>query len=111
MSPNDFARLIDTHAASLVLYARQWSGTPEDVVQEAFLKLVRQRRPPDDAVAWLYRVRPWLPWMSPRWSAADAASRRPPVGWCAGSSSPRSMGLDAETAVAMLQRLPRSRAR
>ena len=43
----DFARLIDAHAAPLVLYARLWCDAPEDVVQEAFLKLVRQGRPPD----------------------------------------------------------------
>jgi RNA polymerase sigma-70 factor (ECF subfamily) len=40
MSPSDVARLIDAHAAPLVLYARQWCAAPEDVVQEAFLKLV-----------------------------------------------------------------------
>src|SRR5690349_16930225 len=56
MTPADIARLIDVHAAPLVLYARQWSGEPEDVVQEAFLELVRQHSPPKDAVAWLYRV-------------------------------------------------------
>ena len=56
MSPTDLTALVDAHAGPLVLYARQWCGAPEDVVQEAFLKLVRQRRPPDDAVAWLYRV-------------------------------------------------------
>jgi len=36
MSPTEFARLIDAHAAPLVLYARQWCDAPEDVVQEAF---------------------------------------------------------------------------
>src|SRR5262249_12843744 len=56
MSPSDFARLIDTHAAPLVLYARQWCDEPEDVVQDAFVKLVRQNRLPDDVSAWLYRV-------------------------------------------------------
>jgi RNA polymerase sigma-70 factor (ECF subfamily) len=56
MSPADLARLIDGHSAPLVLYARQWCDAPEDVVQEAFVKLVRQRRPPEDVVAWLYRV-------------------------------------------------------
>ena len=56
MNAPDFARLIDAHAAPLVLYARQWCGTPEDVVQEAFIELVRQKRPPADVVAWLYRV-------------------------------------------------------
>src|SRR5262249_3432779 len=52
----EVARLIDAHAAPLVLYARQWCDAPEDVVQEAFLKLVRLGQPPQDAAAWLYRV-------------------------------------------------------
>ena len=56
MEPQEFARLIDASAAPLVLYARQWCGAPEDVVQEAFIKLVSQRRMPEDVLAWLYRV-------------------------------------------------------
>ena len=56
MTATEVARLIDTHAATLVLCARQWCAEPEDVVQEAFVKLVRQSRPPVDAVAWLYCV-------------------------------------------------------
>lgn len=56
MTPAQVAILIDTHAAALALCARQWCAEPEDVVQEAFMKLVRQRQPPNDAVAWLYRV-------------------------------------------------------
>src|SRR5690242_1452038 len=56
MGPELLARLVDRHAAALVLYARQWCAAPEDVVQEAFLKLVAQRPPPDNPVPWLYRV-------------------------------------------------------
>jgi RNA polymerase sigma-70 factor (ECF subfamily) len=56
MTPGQVAKLVDTHAAALVLCARQWCSEPEDVVQEAFIKLVRQRPTPTDAVAWLYRV-------------------------------------------------------
>jgi RNA polymerase sigma factor (sigma-70 family) len=47
---------MDRHAAVLELYARQWCDCSEDVVQEALIELVQQTRPPDDAVAWLYRV-------------------------------------------------------
>jgi RNA polymerase sigma-70 factor (ECF subfamily) len=50
------ARLLDDHGASLVLYARSWCRSPEDVVQEALVELVGRRSPPDNAVAWLYRV-------------------------------------------------------
>jgi RNA polymerase sigma-70 factor (ECF subfamily) len=56
MGPELLGRLVDEHAAALVLYARQWCSAAEDVVQEAFLKLVAQRPPPANAVPWLYRV-------------------------------------------------------
>ncbi len=56
MGPNLLASLFDSHAAALALYARQWCDGPEDIVQEAFVKLARQRPPPDRAVPWLYRV-------------------------------------------------------
>src|SRR6188768_910025 len=59
MAPVDqelVARLADQHAAALVLYAQQWCATPEDVVQESFLALVKQRQRPDNPVAWLFRV-------------------------------------------------------
>ena len=56
MGPDLLGRLVDQHAPALVLYARQWCAAPEDVVQEAFLKLVAQRQPPDNPLAWLYRV-------------------------------------------------------
>jgi RNA polymerase sigma-70 factor (ECF subfamily) len=106
MEPSDVARFIDAHLAPLVLYARQWCDAPEDVVQEAFLKLVRQGRPPQDAVAWLYRVV-----RNGALDAAKTARRRQkresavarPVRWFVEAAVE---GLDAETAVAALQRLP-----
>ncbi len=54
--PELLGRLLDEHAAALTLFARQWCGTPEDVVQEAFVQLARQAECPRDATAWLYRV-------------------------------------------------------
>jgi RNA polymerase sigma-70 factor (ECF subfamily) len=56
MGPEALRRLVDGHAAALVLFARQWCSAPEDVVQDAFVKLAAQRRPPDHPVAWLHRV-------------------------------------------------------
>jgi RNA polymerase sigma factor (sigma-70 family) len=105
MSPSDFARLIDGHAAPLVLYARQWCVEPEDVVQDAFLKLARQHTPPGDPAAWLYRV--------VRNGAIDAgkrARRRQRRESAAARSvrwfvEPEVDGLDAETAVDALKRL------
>ena len=105
MSPPDLARLIDAHAAPLVLYARQWCDAPEDVVQEAFVKLVRQSRPPEDAAAWLYRVvrngALDAAKMARRRHQHEAAAARP-VRWFV---EPEVDGLDAKTAVAALERL------
>lgn len=56
MGPEELASLVDEHAAALVLYARQWSPQPEDIVQEALLKLMAQRTPPARLLPWLYRV-------------------------------------------------------
>ena len=56
MGPEQLGRLIDAHAAALTLYARQWCAAPEDVVQEAFVKLAGCRPPPDNPAAWLHRV-------------------------------------------------------
>ena len=47
---------MDTHGGPLVIYARQWCDTPEDVVQDAFLHLMRQQTTPSNPVGWLYRV-------------------------------------------------------
>src|SRR5262249_941041 len=106
MTPHDFARLMDAHGPPLVLYARQWCATPEDVVQDTFLKLVALRQPPREAVPWLYRV--------VRNGAIDAgktarrrqrreASVARPVRWFV---EPKIDGLDAATAVAALLKLP-----
>jgi RNA polymerase sigma factor (sigma-70 family) len=105
MSSTDLARLIDANAAPLVLYARQWCEAAEDVVQEAFLKLVHQSRPPVDVVAWLYRVV-----RNGAIDAAKTATRRQrresaaarPVRWFVEREVDC---LDAETAVAALERL------
>lgn len=56
MSPLEFAFLVDKYGPALILYARQWAPAPEDVVQEAFLKLLRLRVDPREVVPWLYRV-------------------------------------------------------
>ena len=44
-------RLFDEHSPALVLYARQWSSSPEDVVQEALIQLLRQKQLPSDPIA------------------------------------------------------------
>jgi RNA polymerase sigma factor (sigma-70 family) len=106
MSPHEFARLVDTHGPPLILYARQWCQAAEDVVQDAFLKLLAVRRPPENLVAWLYRV--------VRNGALDAgktARRRQQREFAAARPErwflePSVDGLDAEAAVAALRSLP-----
>jgi RNA polymerase sigma factor (sigma-70 family) len=56
IGPEILTRLLDEHAAALVLYAQQLCDAPEDVVQEAFLALVRQPAPPENVLSWLYKV-------------------------------------------------------
>jgi RNA polymerase sigma-70 factor (ECF subfamily) len=56
ISAETVTRLWHERRAALLLYARQWCDTPEDVVQEAFLLLVRQAEAPQHPVSWLYRV-------------------------------------------------------
>lgn len=56
MTARELADLIAAHAATLVLFARQWCDTPEDAVQDAFCQLMTARPAPIDPVAWLYRV-------------------------------------------------------
>jgi RNA polymerase sigma-70 factor (ECF subfamily) len=106
MTPHDIAQLVKDCGPRLVLYARQWCGTPEDVVQDAFLKLAAQRRPPRDVVAWLYRV------VRNRAMDAGKVERRRKQRESRAASSTRWFveaeidGLDAPAAVAALERLP-----
>ena len=106
MKPDVLGRLLDEHAAALVLYARQWCATPEDVVQEAFVKLAAQRPEPDNCLAWLYRVvrngALDAAKMARRRQRRESAAARP-VRWFV---EPEVDGLDAAAAVAALERLP-----
>lgn len=107
MGPEQLSRLVDDYAAALVLYARQWCAAPEDVVQEAFVKLAAQRFPPENVAGWLYRVV-----RNGALAAARAERRRRrhestaglrTPSWFAPSAEAR---LDAEIATAALQTLP-----
>jgi RNA polymerase sigma-70 factor (ECF subfamily) len=107
MDPEQVGELIDRHAAALTLYARQWCAAPEDVVQEAFLKLFRQSRPPDHPIAWLYRVvrnhavSAARSAQRRRRHEAQAASQAAP--WFLAGSS---LNLGAEEAADAVRRLP-----
>ncbi len=56
VSSETLKRLLDAHSAALTLYARQWCQTPEDIVQDVFLLLMREPVAPENAVGWLYRA-------------------------------------------------------
>lgn len=56
MDATQLGRLIDAHAGALVLYARQWTAAPEDVVQEAFLSLMALPQVPEPVTPWLFKV-------------------------------------------------------
>ncbi len=107
MGPEGFSRLVDEQSAALLLYARQWCGAPEDVVQEAFLKLAGQVKTPDYPVAWLYRVV-----RNGAISAARSAQRRRRHEEAAAGRTPawfipsEAGQLDGEIASAALAKLP-----
>jgi RNA polymerase sigma factor (sigma-70 family) len=106
MGPEQLGQLVDRHAAALALYARQWCAAPEDVVQEAFLKLVRQCPAPRHVVAWLFRVV-----RNGAISVARSEKRRRRYETAAAEELPawfessEGVGLDGETAAAALRNL------
>jgi RNA polymerase sigma factor (sigma-70 family) len=106
VTPEVLGRLFDRYAAALRLFARQWCGCAEDVVQEALVELAGQPRMPDDAAAWLYRVvrnKAIVAWRSSqrrrRHETAAVAGR--------GEAFERSVAdrIDADVAAAALQTL------
>ncbi len=56
ITAEDWQRLLDRWGGPLELFAAQWTDSPEDCVQEAFLQLARQTKWPDNVAAWLFRV-------------------------------------------------------
>lgn len=105
MTAGRLTEWIDRHGAALALFARQWTTAPEDVVQDAFCRLVVQIPEPDDPAAWLFRV--------VRNLAIDAGkadrrrrSREARVAKREWFAERHIDGLDAESAIAVLQSLP-----
>ena len=53
----EMAAMIQTQLPALLLFARQWPhDSPEDIVQEAFMRLLEQPEPPENVTAWLFTV-------------------------------------------------------
>ena len=96
-------RLLDEHAAALVLFARQFCCCPEDAVQEAFVELVRQSEMPREVLPWLYRVV-----RNKAYSASRAQGRRERREAAVAQTRSAALvgmtrdGLDAQTAAARL---------
>src|SRR5690349_14883426 len=107
MGPEYLGRLLDEHAAALVLYARQWCAAPEDVVQEAFVKLAAQPSCPDNVVGWLYRVVRNGALMAARAERRrrhhEAVAARHVPAWFTPAET---AGIDGKAAAAALQELP-----
>src|SRR5262245_3511768 len=107
MGPEFLARLMDDHAAALVLYAGQWCSTAGVGGQEAFVKLAAQAQAPPESVPWLYRVvrnaaiSAGRSEQRRRVHESRAAARAP--AWFVHSEG---AGLDAAAATAALQGLP-----
>jgi RNA polymerase sigma factor (sigma-70 family) len=108
MDAKQLTELVDRHAAALVLYARQWCSTPEDVVQTAFLKLARFPTVPDNALPWLYRVV-----RNAAIDASRASRRRQKYEALAAEAAPQwfepsddPTGLDSHTVRQALEELP-----
>ncbi len=107
MGPEQLAHWVDAYAGALVLYARQWCASPEDVVQEVFVRLLAQRWQPDNVQGWLYRaVR------NTAISAGRSERRRQQYETASAASRPawfvpnEGAGLDAGAVAAALEELP-----
>ena len=106
VGPELLGRLLDEHGPALVLYARQWCGAPEDVVQDALIALASQKHAPDRIVPWLYRtVRNGAlsARRSERRRRKHEAAGSPTTEWLVAAPESR---LDAEVAAAALAGLP-----
>ena len=56
LTDQEICELVSTWTRRLVLFARQWTDSVDDVVQDVFLKLCELPTPPDDVVSWLFRA-------------------------------------------------------
>lgn len=56
IEPSEVGHWFEREASALVLYARRWfsQAEAEELVQEAFMKLVQQSRRPEHVRGWLY---------------------------------------------------------
>ena len=108
IDPADVTEWFEAHAAALVLYAGQWltGGLAEDAVQEVFVRLMAQARPPDNVKAWLFRAvrnEAISRWRSSRRTADRERRLAAPEKWFEPSGADP---IDAKTAARAIQELP-----
>ncbi|MBX3412301.1 MAG: sigma-70 family RNA polymerase sigma factor [Pirellulales bacterium] len=103
--PDRLGRLVDRYGGPLVLYARQWTASAEDVVQETFIKLVDLRPWPEPIEPWLFRVTRNAA-ISERRSFWRRKRREQAVSREDRSFVPRADSLDGQVASAALEQLP-----
>jgi RNA polymerase sigma-70 factor (ECF subfamily) len=105
IEPTLLGQLYRQHAPALRLYARQWGGSAEDLVQNAFVRLAEQTTLPEHVLPWLYCVV-----RNGALSAHRAATRRrrreqragTPEAWFSATETQ----LDADEAARRLAELP-----
>ena len=56
VTSDDLEQLVQKHGRGWRLLAAQWANDPDDCVQEAILRLIRQTTPPSQPAAWVFRV-------------------------------------------------------
>ena len=107
IQPEVLGALYRRHAPALRLYARQWPGSADDVVQDAFVRLAQQRALPERVLPWLYRVV-----RNGALAAARSEARRRKRESAAGNPEPwfsPDEQLDAREATRLLAELPLER--
>lgn len=110
-TPNQITQLLDRHGAPLVLYARQWCDSPEDIVQQALIRLWEQPTAPERPVAWLYRVVrnlaiDWSRAQRRRWDHESSAAHSRQASRAAWFHASSDSGLEATQVTTALATLP-----
>jgi RNA polymerase sigma-70 factor (ECF subfamily) len=109
LSAEELIGIVDMRFPALVLYARSWNiDTAEDLVQDAFVKLVEQPKRPANPVAWLCKtirnaaISQYRKSQRRQKHETEAAKQKP--GWFVPNDS-----LLAKEAAEMLDELPSNR--
>jgi RNA polymerase sigma factor (sigma-70 family) len=56
VSSQQLQAILSQHASVLEILAARWCDEPQDCVQDGMVRLAVQHPPPDDPLAWMYRV-------------------------------------------------------